>query len=225
METKSTLLKILYAAEDVLIFFDDYFKSTSWVYHGTYLSRAQVRKSKNYLKQKNKINSKFHIKGNRRSVLKLITEPWDEKWRLVSFDIPENNRNDRDQLAYQLEKLGLKHFQRSVWITPLPVNEYLKRIAKRIGDQSYLSIFVGSLYNQNPKKLVNELWEIDLWQESAKKLLREIKSDQVDKQSKKRFWDLILNHPKIPLDLLPEKWPLRKLTKVFGEKIKPKTSS
>lgn len=225
METRSNLLKILRAAEDILIFFDDYFKSTSWVYHGTNLSRAQVRKSKSYLKKMNKINSKFRIKDDKRSVLSLITKPWDEKWRLVSFDIPENNRSDRDQLSYQLEKLGLKHFQRSVWITPLPVNEYLKKIARRISDRTYLSIFVGNLYNQNPKKLVSDLWEINLWQESAERLLNNIENDQVDKRSKNHFWNLILNHPKVPLDLLPAKWPLEKLAKAFGEKIKPKPSS
>jgi len=225
MKTRSRLLKILRTAEDILIFFDDYFKSTRWVYQSTGFSKPQLRKSKSYLKRKNKIDGNFRIKDDNRSVLSLVTAPWDKKWRMVCFDIPEENRSDRDQLSYQLEKLGFKHFQRSVWISPLSVNKYLKKITKRINDQNYLSIFIGSLYNQDPKKLVKDLWRLDWWQEAAKKLLDDMEGNKVTKKSKERFWNLILNHPKVPLDLLPQKWPLEKLTVAFREKVKIKPSS
>jgi CRISPR-associated endonuclease Cas2 len=224
MESKSRLLKILRAAEDVLLFFNDYFQSTSWVYYGTDLTRAQLRKSKSYLKKKKLISSDFQTNETEKSVLSLIRKPWDKKWRLVTFDIPEKMREDRDQLNYQLEKLGFKHFQRSVWISPLPVNDYLKAIAEQIGNRNYLSIFIGGLLEQNPKKLVEDLWEIDWWQEKAEDLLVEIERGSMSMENKKQFWDLVLAHPKIPLDLLPSNWPLEKMAKAFGEKVKHKPS-
>lgn len=221
METKSRLLKILFVAEDILLFFNDYFKSTSWVYYGTSLSQDQLRKSKNYLKDNGYLDQEFKLREPPDTVLSLVTKPWDKKWRLVSFDIPEKERKKRDQLRCKLEELGFKHFQRSVWISPLPINSHLKKIVNQIDNKNYLSIFIGKLYNQNSKDLAKELWEVEVWQNSAINLLSKIKSNsKINSEKKRIFWDLIINHPKIPLDLLPSNWPLEQLTAAFATKIK-----
>ncbi len=225
MAQKSRLLKILRAAEDVLLFFDDYFKSTSWVYHGTDLSGYQIRKSKNYLINKKRLDKSLVLKkaskDSPQRVLALITKPWDKKWRLVTFDIPEKERDKRDKLRYQLEELGLKHFQRSVWISPLPVNQHLKKIVRQIDNREELSIFIGRLFSQAQKQLVGDLWEIDWWQKKAEELISKFKKEEKIKAAdKKQFWDLVLVHPKVPLDLLPSDWPLEQLIKTFKVKIK-----
>jgi CRISPR-associated endonuclease Cas2 len=225
METKSRLLKILYATEDILIFFDDYFKSTSWVYHGTGMSNSQLRRSKSYLNKKNILDKSFKIKEKPESILALITKPWDKKWRLVSFDIPEKQRLVRDNLRKQLKILGFKHFQRSVWVSPLPADKQLQSLVEEVDNRKYLSIFIGELFKQNSSKLAADLWEIDLWNQAANNLLSYLKNNQKenDKKTKKKFWDLILAHPKLPLDLLPADWPLEKLISKFKIHIKGKT--
>lgn len=43
---------------------------------------------------------------------------WDGKWRLIFFDIQELNKSKRDMFRRYLLKLGLKPYQKSVFITP-----------------------------------------------------------------------------------------------------------
>ncbi len=54
-----------------------------------------------------------------------MTEPWDGKWRLVMYDIPEEKRNARDQVRRLIKQLGFAQLQQSAWIHPLPcLNEF-----------------------------------------------------------------------------------------------------
>ena len=43
---------------------------------------------------------------------------WDEKWRLVLFDIPEVKKKIRDALRRKLKDLGFHEFQKSVFVCP-----------------------------------------------------------------------------------------------------------
>lgn len=60
---------------------------------------------------------------------KLIVESgkkrWDGKWRIVVFDIFEKRRRTRDQLRFELQELGFKKMQNSVWITPNDCGDYI----------------------------------------------------------------------------------------------------
>lgn len=42
-------------------------------------------------------------------------EPWDGKWRVVIWDIPEKRRMARDLLRYKLKQLGFSQLQKSIW--------------------------------------------------------------------------------------------------------------
>jgi phenylacetic acid degradation operon negative regulatory protein len=57
-------------------------------------------------------------------------EKWDGRWRVVFFDIPEENKTERQQLRRLLLKNGFVKMQHSVYICPWPVNrdalKYLK---------------------------------------------------------------------------------------------------
>lgn len=43
---------------------------------------------------------------------------WDYKWRVVLFDIPEEQKKMRDALRERLKQLGLLEFQKSVFVHP-----------------------------------------------------------------------------------------------------------
>lgn len=43
---------------------------------------------------------------------------WDEKWRVVIFDIPEKLRKGRDALRERLKALGFYELQKSVFVFP-----------------------------------------------------------------------------------------------------------
>lgn len=49
--------------------------------------------------------------------------PWDGRWRLVLFDVPEARSSARNKLRHHLRTRRFGYLQNSVWITPDPVNE------------------------------------------------------------------------------------------------------
>lgn len=59
-------------------------------------------------------------------------EPWDKKWRLVFFDIPEQKKKFRDAFRYQLRKAGLVEFQRSGFIFPFPCFREVEELARQL---------------------------------------------------------------------------------------------
>src|SRR3989344_1878629 len=43
---------------------------------------------------------------------------WDERWRVIIFDIPERRRKVRDRLRVIMRNLGFARLQDSVWVYP-----------------------------------------------------------------------------------------------------------
>lgn len=55
-------------------------------------------------------------------------EVWDQKWRMVIFDIPEKKKLAREALRSKLKDLGFIKLQDSIWITPFPCENEIKLI-------------------------------------------------------------------------------------------------
>ena len=53
---------------------------------------------------------------------------WDGKWRIVIFDIPEEDRVFRDILRDHLKELGFYRLQNSVFISPHPFEEPILKL-------------------------------------------------------------------------------------------------
>jgi DNA-binding transcriptional regulator PaaX len=50
---------------------------------------------------------------------------WDERWRIIIFDIQEKKRAARDQLRITLNQIGFYKLQRSVWVYPYDCEDLL----------------------------------------------------------------------------------------------------
>ena len=61
---------------------------------------------------------------------------WDQKWRIVIFDIWERRRGVRDKLRRTLEKAGFRRIQDSVWVCPYDCEEFVTflRADLRLGE-------------------------------------------------------------------------------------------
>jgi len=57
-----------------------------------------------------------------------IPKQWDEKWRIVIFDVKEKNKTMRDRLRKTLSGLGFKRLQHSVWVYPYPCDDTVELI-------------------------------------------------------------------------------------------------
>ena len=55
-------------------------------------------------------------------------EKWDEKWRIVMFDIPEKLKGLRDTLRLHFQEIGLIELQKSVLVYPYACNREIEFI-------------------------------------------------------------------------------------------------
>lgn len=83
------------------------------------------------IKDKNKVYYKITIAGRKWIDRKLFDrEKWDGKWRIVMYDVPEEEKRKREYLRRKLVELGFKQLQRSVWVSPFDVLDDVKLLVE-----------------------------------------------------------------------------------------------
>ena len=69
---------------------------------------------------------------------------WDQKWRIVMFDIPEESRSFRDILREHLRDLEFYKLQHSVFLSPYPYEKPLAELVDLYGAQKFVRIMTVS---------------------------------------------------------------------------------
>ncbi|TSD02480.1 MAG: phenylacetic acid degradation operon negative regulatory protein [Parcubacteria group bacterium Athens0714_24] len=88
-------------------------------------------------------NGKKKIKKFILDELKIsVPKNWDGNWRLVIFDIPENQRKIRDSLRNKLEDLNFYQCQKSVWVHPFPCIEEIEFLKDFFNIKPLVKIFL-----------------------------------------------------------------------------------
>lgn len=83
-------------------------------------------------------------RGKKRSIqrnldsLKLKQKPWDGYWRIVIFDIPEENKKAREAFREKLMTLGFKPVQKSVFIHYLEARDEIDFLVEVFDVRSYV---------------------------------------------------------------------------------------
>ncbi len=123
-----------------------------------YINKRRIQASLRYLKRKHFIaypgKGRFSItkKGasrlNRINIdeLKIKKVPWDGKWRLLTFDIPEEKEQKRDYFRKRLKEMGFYHFQRSVFILPYPCKKEIDTICEVLDIESNVHLITGERF-------------------------------------------------------------------------------
>jgi CRISPR-associated endonuclease Cas2 len=65
---------------------------------------------------------------------------WDNQWRIIIFDIPEDCREYRDRLRWLLRKNDFFKLQQSVFVSPYPLNREAISYLKQSGLIDYIRI-------------------------------------------------------------------------------------
>ena len=86
---------------------------------GNYIRYNKNKKQCSLTKKGKQEVSKIIIKN------KIDKAKWDKKWRILIFDIPETKRKFRDNLRKSLIDIGFYQLQKSVWVFPYDVLNYL----------------------------------------------------------------------------------------------------
>ena len=77
-------------------------------------------------------------------------DPWDGKWRVLMFDIPESKRTARETLRRKLKDLGFIQFQRSVWIYPYPCQDEIDFVTEYFSVAEYVNLITAKMENDKP---------------------------------------------------------------------------
>lgn len=146
-----------------------------WSYHNGYLRQMQALERQGWLESREGKDGTARVcRLTRKGYLRALggchpeerwNRGWDGKWRMVVFDLPEKKRGLRNELRKQLRAARFGGLQRSVWISPDPVQvigEQLKNTASSCG---VMTIFEGmTCCGERSSELVAAAWnfgEID----------------------------------------------------------------
>jgi phenylacetic acid degradation operon negative regulatory protein len=90
------------------------------------------------------------------------SRPWDGKWRMVLFDIPEKDKRLRDKLRRHLHAQHFGYLQNSVWVSPDPL-DFERQIFKGsdINAESLLTLDAMPGTGEKNSDIVQGAWDFD----------------------------------------------------------------
>jgi hypothetical protein len=76
---------------------------------------------------------------------------WDGKWRILTFDIPEDRRPARSALRRLIKQMGFQPLHKSVWVHPLPCRENIQQIKDAYGVAEHITLLEVTSFDQEPE--------------------------------------------------------------------------
>ncbi|MFZ6034536.1 MAG: PaaX family transcriptional regulator C-terminal domain-containing protein [Patescibacteria group bacterium] len=143
-----------------------------------------------------------------------LKNSWDGKWRIISYEIPENKREIRDRLRREMQGWGLGPWHRSFWLTPHPVIETLKSMVSQKEEEKYIQAFEGTPVFGERDILIEKVWgksDLDKTYRELFKKWHEILSTGDEKSDKFRkivseYIVLLRLDPGLPKELMGDSW-------------------
>jgi phenylacetic acid degradation operon negative regulatory protein len=140
--------------------------------------------------------------------------PWDGKWRVVVFDIPEKLRKIRGAIRTHLKSLGMGRLQQSVWVSAYDIRWEVDLLAKQFNLTNNIHWFESSVVG-DAKDFAYRCWDLlsvnNKYRElvkAGKKLNKviSIKDFIKYKEWEKKYFKLLEEDPQLPAVLLPPDW-------------------
>lgn len=139
---------------------------------------------------------------------------WDGLWRLVLFDIAEENRVLRNLLRRKLKSLGFIMFQKSVWVTPFNVAAATVRFLEKVKIKGPVEVLEAKrLFVDDEKDWVRRSWCLDKLNRGYRDLLSSGNPTFND------YMKIKTKDPSLPKELLPLPWFEDDLIRVLRNKI------
>lgn len=177
------------------------------------------------------IGNKGKLKVERKfSYFKLSQKRWDGYWRLVIFDIQEKDRFRRQKLRAKLKELGFGMWQKSIYISPHPLEEDMTEFLKeeQLFGKAYVLTAKHHLLGE-ARQLSEKVWDLNQLNQSYLQL--EGRLDALKKMAKKKamvkvknicydYGVLLTGDPCLPSVLLPADWAGERVRKKIGAVMK-----
>ena len=136
---------------------------------------------------------------------------WDKRLYLITYDIPEKERRNRDRLRHFLKKIGCGLLQESLWITPYNPKKVINEFVAEAGLEELILISDmgkdGQVGQEDIRELINRVYGLNE--------LNQRYGDFIKKVSKEKhssleitgyFFSILKDDPQLPFELLPNDW-------------------
>jgi len=136
---------------------------------------------------------------------------WDNRMYLVTYDIPETHRKQRNILRESLQRIGCGRLQDSVWMTPYNPTDILTDVVEHNNLQGTVIISTigkdGSIGEESLPELIIRIYCLEelnkryiVWLEEAKN------RKQIDHWIILKYLSILQEDPQLPFSLLPSWW-------------------
>lgn len=162
-----------------------------------------------------KANPKITAAGKKRLEAKLPfydeERVWDKVLHLVTYDISEDQKNDREILREKLQRIGCGMLQKSVWITPYNPRDTLREFIRERKLRGAIIISSlgkdGSIGDESIEELVYKVYKLEDLNERYSKFLQEYgKEDRQVLSGVFVYLSILQDDPQLPFELLPVEW-------------------
>jgi len=138
------------------------------------------------------------------------TRPWDSRMYMVTYDIPEKRKRDRDLLRESIRLLGCGKLQESVYITPYDPREILAEYVRTHHLSGTIIVSDigkdGSVGDETLKELVYRVYNLDQLNDRYEAWLKEGRGNAVDRWLALAYFSILRDDPQLPFALLPPWW-------------------
>ncbi len=182
-------------------------------------------------------SGEWRVEQGVRRVYRLRPDPWDGRWRLLTYAIPEGRRADRDRLRRELTWLGLGPLSRSTWVTPHDLTPMLEELLRSRRLRQEAALFEARhLGPDGTQPLVTRCWDLQAvasrYQEfiaafrpKAAVLRRQLQAGRLSEAAcfaekirlVHEYRKFLFVDPGLPDELLPPRWPGREAAVLFRE--------
>jgi len=105
--------------------------------------RVSYLEKQGYIEINNKNNSiSITRKGKIKHLENSSNNKIDNKWRILSFDIPENISSKRDRFRRSIKRIGYKQVQKSLWACPFIKADEVDLIIDEYDIRNYVAYFI-----------------------------------------------------------------------------------
>jgi phenylacetic acid degradation operon negative regulatory protein len=89
-------------------------------------------------------------------------DPWDGRWHLVSYSIPESKRHLRRRLRRRLVWLGFGALNQATWISPRDLRAEVEQAVNALGVRPYVELFTAEhLAFASDGEIVSRCWDLE----------------------------------------------------------------
>ncbi len=156
---------------------------------------------------------------------RFLKNKWDQKWRVISYEIPESKREIRDRLRREMQGWGLGPWHRSFWLTPHPVIPELNKLVSGRVEEQYIQAFESDHVFGDKNLLIEKVWGktgLDKRYREMFKQWHDILSHDGEKNEKLMkvvdcYIPLLRDDPGLPEELIGKNWIGFEALNIFKE--------